>query len=246
MATLPLASLVEVLDSVAAQAQVFRDAVGDSDADPGSVAEGAANNVETVLEAIDDDNDLGALVLELQRRQADVTASGLYRTLQGERVQIALDAHYGGVGSLNRALTDANVRVHPSLALVGIQIDAVNRFAPTAVTLGAMVLSGAGAGTFTPTEGVDTAQFGNASVEVVTTSVIGADAIVATLTLRRFDGTELTRDVTIPGGSAQGLVRPVGTLGVDMGVACAGVTVTGGTAGDGFAVRTVVERAITL
>ncbi|MEO8483325.1 MAG: hypothetical protein ABI634_14020 [Acidobacteriota bacterium] len=246
MSTLPIASLLEILDSVATQAQVFQDAIGESDADPGSVAEGAANNVETVFEAIDDDNALGPLVLELQRRQADVTASQLYRTLQGERVQLALDAHYGGTGSLNRALTDANARVHPNLGLVGIQIDAVNRFSPVAVALGAVAVTGSGAGTFTAGDAIDTSEYGNANVELVVTTVIGAAPIVATLTMRRFDGSTTTIGATVPNGSIVGATVAVGTPGTDMFVACMGVTFTGGTNGEGFAVRTTVERAIAL
>lgn len=246
MATLRAVALLAILDSLAAQAQVVRDAIGASDVDTGSVAEGAANTLATLFEEISDDNDLGGLILAAQRRQADITADRLYRALQGERMQVALDAHYGGTGSLNRFLTDENARAHPDVRLLGIQIDAVNAFAPARVTLGAFAVSGSGAGTYTADDAVDTSLYGNANLVVRTTSGIGGASITATLTLRRFDGSTTTKAVTIPGGTASGVRIDVGTHGTDMAVACTAVSITGGTSGDAFVVETEVERAVAL
>lgn len=246
MSTLGVGPLLRILDSIAAGVGLFREAVGESADDAGTIAEGARNNVVDLLGEVDDDNDLGALILEFQRRQAAVTAGQLYRTLQGERIMAALDAHYGGTGGLNRFLATQGVRVHPNLRVIGIQIDAEHAMAPTVVTLGRYAVTGSGTGTLTPGSTIDPALYAGANVVLRTTGTSGAAAVTATLTLARRDGTTEEQVATIPAASPQDTTIVVGTPGTDLYVGLVDVQIAGGTSGDGFDIRTTVERALAL
>ncbi len=78
-----------------------------------------------------------------------------------------------------------------------------------------------------------------------TTSLIGAAAIVATLTLTKADGSSETKAVNIPGGTISGTEFDVG-LTTDRYLACTGISITGGTSGDAFKTVSTVERTIAL
>lgn len=244
MATLAVATLLTVLDSLAKGVQLFEGGIGVSTGDANTVAKGAANNVATLVAVAD--ADLAELVMAFDRRQALVTASALYRTLQGPPLMTALDEHYGGVGGLNRVLRANNKRVHPNLTKIGLSIDSVNTFCPDVVTLATFAVTGSGAGTFSAGTDIDTTAYGPANAVVRATTLIGAAPVVATCTLRLIDGTSTTKVVTLPAGSPSGTEVAIGTPGTDMFVACTGITITGGTTGDAFSVRTAVERTLTL
>lgn len=246
MSRLAVTPLLAILDSLAKGAEILDSALGEDSGDAGSVAAGAANNLATLFDQVDDADEIPQLIGAFDRRRALVTATALLPALQGARIGQALDTHYGGTGSLVRFLAQQDARVHPDLRRIGISIDAPQAFPPAVVALGTFAVSGAGAGTFTVGDAIDRAHYGKANVVVRTTSLIGAAAIVATLTLTRIDGTSTTQDVTIPGGTVSGDDIDVGVHGTDMFVACTLVTITGGTAGDAFAVRTEVERVLAL
>lgn len=247
MSTLAITPLLRLLDSVAAGVGVFACALGAGASDPDSVSEGIANNIQTLLDAQgeDDELDAGDLLAECRRRQALVTAGALYRSLQGERLQLALDAHYGGTGALNRFLAAGDARVHPYLRRVGIQVDAANAFPPEVVALATIAATDAATATFTPGSAVDTALYGKANCALRTTSVIGSTTTL-TLTLTKIDGTSETQDVVVPSGTAANERFVIGTPGTDMYVACTAVTIAGATAGNTFAIRTEVERSLVL
>jgi hypothetical protein len=246
MATLAAASLVTILDSIAKGVQLFEAGVGIDVSVANTVAKGAANNVTTLVTALGAAQDVTALLLEFEARRALVVAGALYRTLQGERVQTAFDAHYGGTGGLNRFLATEGRRVHPDLRKIGIQLDAPNAFPPAIVTLGSFAVTGAGAGTFTLVGDVDQSLYGKANTVVRTTTVIGAVAIVATLTMKKADGTTVAKQVTIPNGSGSGVEVDIGVHGTDMYIGVTAISITGGTAGEGFEVRTEIERTLGL
>jgi hypothetical protein len=245
VATLAITPLLTILDSLAKAVQIFAAAVGASGSDVSTVSEGAANNVVTLADAVASSNDVAALVKEFQERATLVTTDALARTLQGERVQVALDAHYGGTGGLNRFLTAQGKRVHPDLRRLGIQVDAVNAFPPAIVTLATFAVTGAATGTLTPGSDVDTGLYGKANTVVRTTTAIGSTTTV-TLTMKKLDGTTEQQLVTLPSGTASGVEFDIGTHGTDLYVGVSAIAVAGGTAGNGFAVRTEVERAIAL
>jgi hypothetical protein len=246
MALLGIPDLLTILDSLAKGAQLFEEAVGVDATTPDSIAEGAENNRVTLVDALGTGVDATALLLAFEARRDLVHAAALFRTLLGEPLQVALDAHYGGTGGLNRLLTAEDARAHPDLRKLGIQVDAVNAFPPAVVTLGSFAVSGAGAGTFTPASDIDQSLYGKANTVVKTTTAIGGATITATLTMKTIDRTTVPVIVTIPNGTLAGVEIDVGVHGTDMFVGVAAISIAGGTAGEGFEVRTEIERTLVL
>lgn len=244
MATLAVVTLLTVLDSLAKGIQLFEAGIGVSTSEPDTLAKGAANNVATLVDLAD--ADVAGLVQAFASRADLVIAPALYRALQGERLLSALDAHYGGAGGLNATLTTAGKRVHPDVRKIGIQLDAVNAFPPEVVSLASFTVTGAGAGTYTAGTPVDRSLYGKANCVVRTATLIGATPIDVTCTMQKIDGTTESKVVTIGAGTASGTSVDIGTHDTDMYVACTLITITGGSAGESFTVRTEVERTVTL
>jgi hypothetical protein len=246
---LAVTPLLTVLDSIAKGVELFENAVGILGSESTTVGLGAANNVATLI-AIADDDVQADLVAAFRARAANVLAGVLYGALGGANVQRVLNAHFGasgGGGSLNAFLTTSDKRVHPNLRKIGMQIDSVNAFCPTAVDpVAGFAVSGSGAGTFTAGSDIDTSLYGKAKMVVHTTTAIGASTITATLTMKKIDGTTTSKVVTIPNGTAINTDIAIGTPGTDLYVGCSAIAITGGTSGEGFKVVSQVERTIAL
>lgn len=242
---LALATLLVVLDSIAKGVEVLETAAG-TGAEAGTVSKGAANNVTTLLAEADSavQADLMAVFVG---RATMVKQAVIERALVGGPVQRALDRHYGeAFGSLNDFLKNQDARVHPLLRNVGFQIDAPNAFCPTAIDpVASFLVTGSGAGTFTAGTSVDESNYGKAHFKVRTTSVIGAAAIAATLTLRKADGSTENKVVNIAGLTGSGVEFDVG-VAADRYLACTNISITGGTASDAFKVLSTIERTIAL
>lgn len=246
MATLTISALLTLLDSIAAGVARFESGIGVSGSVANTTAKGAANNVATLL-AVADATVETDLLSVFGARAAAVVAASLYGALYGAALQRALDRHYGSVAGLNAALATAGVRVHPDLRKIGFQIDAPNAFCATVVDpVASYVVTGAGAGTFTAGSDLDTTVYGKANLSVVVTHAIGGVNLVATLSLKRIEGTRETRTVTMPALSLIGASVAIGTPGADMYVGVTSVTVAGGTAGDAFKVVSGIERTVAL
>ncbi|HYE85649.1 MAG TPA: hypothetical protein VEA16_04810 [Vicinamibacterales bacterium] len=243
--SLALSPLLTVLDSVAKGVEILETAVG-TGSEANTVSKGAANNV-TTLQAIADSALQADLMSVFVARAANVKQSVIERALIGASLQRALDRHYGeAYGSLNAFLANQDARVHPLLRNIGFQIDAPNAFCPTAIDpVASFVVTGSGAGTFTAGTAVDDTTYGKAHFRVRTTTLIGAAAIAATLTLTKADGSSETKVVNLPGSTASGTEFDVG-LSTDRYLACTSISITGGTAADAFKVISTVERTIAL
>lgn len=244
---LALATLLSLLDSIAKQVDLFDAAIGLTGAEANTVSKGAANNVAT-LQAVADASVQADLMPAFRARAEAVKAGALERVLGGAAIQRVLGAHYGAAaGGLNQYLQQQDARVHPNLRKVGFQIDPANAFTPTAVDPVALfAVGGSGVGTYTAGADVDTEQYGKAAMRIRTTSVIGAAAIVATLTMKRADGSTESKVLNIGAGTSSGVEAAIGTPGTDLYIGCTGISISGGTTGDGFKVVSVVERTITL
>lgn len=243
--SLALATVLTVLDSVAKGVEVFEAAVG-TGSESGTVSKGAANNVAT-LQAVSDSVVQADLMAVFVARAANVQQSALERGLIGPIVQRALDRHYGDSnGSLNAFLTTQDARVSSLLRNIGFQIDARNAFGPTVIDpMATFLVSGSGAGAFALVAAIDDTTYGKAHLKVKTTTLIGGAAIAATLTLTKADGSSEAQVVNITGGSASGTEFDVGAAG-DRYLACTNITITGGTAADGFKVISTIERVLAL
>lgn len=237
-------TLIVLLDSLAREVVVLDGALGSDGTDPATISGLAATSRDT-LAVIDDASIQNDLTPIFSRRAALVRSSVLYPALNGLMVARALDQHFGGNGSLNRFLTENDLRVHPNVRKLGVQIDSRNVFRETELDPVARYEgSGAGTGDFMAGSDVDTAEYGEVAMEVVV-EVMGASERVLRLTLKNFDGTTETRDVVLPAGAAAGTAFPVGAAG-DRFVGVAGIVTVGvgGNAGDRIRVRSIVERVI--
>jgi hypothetical protein len=242
---LALNTLLTVLDSIAKGVEVLETAVG-TGSESGTVSKGAANNVAT-LQAVADGQVQADLQAVFVARAIHVKQAVIERALHGSAIQRALDRHYGETdGSLNAFLANQDARVHPLLRNIGIQIDAPNAFCPAVIDpVATFTVTGSGVGTFVPGTAVDESSYGKAHFRLRTTSDIGVDAIAATVTVRRADGSTTTKLVDVPGVTASGAEFDVG-LTTDRYMACTNIAITGGTGGDAFKIITTVERTIAL
>ena len=245
---LAVATLVGMLDSIAAGVELLEDALGVVGTEAGTISFAAAGNRDA-LAALDDASVQIDLTPIFAKRASLVRGSSNYGMLQGPMIQRALDRHYGAAayGDLNAFLKNQNTRVHPNLRLIGFMLDAQNVFAPNAVDpVSAYEGTGAGAGTFVAGFDLDTTQYGPAALEVVV-DVMGASARTIRLTAKKFDGATETRDVAVPGNSIADFALPVGA-GADRYVGVTNIITTngGGTAADRLRVRSKVERVIAL
>lgn len=179
------------------------------------------------------------------RRAANVYARNFYPSVNAMMVARAIDTHYGGNGGLNRFLTANDLRVSPLVRKLGVQIDARNTFRDTVLDPVARYEgTGAGSGTFKAGSNVDTAEYGEAALEVVV-ETIGALDRTLRITVTNYDGTSETRDVVVPALTVSGTAFPVGAAGDRfVGVTTIVTVGGGGTAGDSFRVRSKVERVI--
>ncbi len=246
MAELALSPLLTLLDSVAKQVEVCAGAFG-TGSEAGTVSLGAANNVAT-LQAIADVQVQADLSAVVRQRAVLMTTTLAALMLYGPPLQRALDRHYGTTyGSLGRFLEAQDARVHPALRTIGFQIDPLRAFCPTVVDpVATFVLSGPGAGTFTAGTAIDTTQYGKARMVLETETLIGASTLTVSCAMRKENGTQETKVVTVPSGTASGTTFSIGSAGVDLYVACVGLTVAGGTAADAVTVKSQIERVVAL
>jgi hypothetical protein len=236
-------ALRTVLDSLAAEVPLVDAALGIDGVTPGTVAYGAAQNVATLV-ATGDADVQGDLVGVFRSRAGVVVSPSLLLGLGGRFLHRALDVHFlRGAGGLNQQLAAYGLRVHPHLRRLGFTLDASNVFvAPAIDPLATFVVTGAGAGNFVNVATIDETQYAPAALALVTTSGIGGQALVVTLTLRNSNGGASQQIVNIPANAANGTV--IAVPGTHLGVTA--IALVGGTAGDAFKITAPEERAIAL
>lgn len=236
--------LLTVLDSLASEVVVLESAFGIDGTIAGTIS-GKAASIRDMLSAIDDPDVHVSLSPVVSRRAATLLAGNFYPALNGLGLARALDTMYGGNGSLNRFLSDNDLRVHPNLRKMGIQIDSRNVFRDTALDPVARYEgTGAGSGNFIAGSDIDTREFGEASLEVVVENMGALDRTLR-LTLKHDDDTTEQIDVIVPADSLPNDALPVGAAG-DRYIGVAGIVTVGagGSAGDSFRVRSKIERQI--
>jgi hypothetical protein len=247
---LAIVPLLVVLDSIAKAVDVADLAFGVVGNEAGTVAGAAAANA-VLLAAIDDSSIGEELIPAFATRARALKVDRVYPSMFAARVQRALDTHYGGHenGSLNTFLRANDARVHPNLNKIGMQINAENVFRPTVLDpVASFEGTGAGTGILNAGSNIDTTQHGPAHFELVV-DAMGSSERQMRFTLRNFDSSTETRDVTVPADAAPGTVVQIGAAG-DRYVAVNAIDpVTAGVGGtnlDRFHVRSVVERVIVL
>jgi hypothetical protein len=237
-----IANFLALLDSIAKQREILDGALGTPSA-ASTVRKGIQDNANRV-KALSSIEELDELLMPFHRPVGYVLTDRIMADAAGESIR-ALNGHAGG---LDNFLSTNDSRVHEYAALVarnvGYFISASRVMAPQ-TDVATFDVTGAGAGTFTDTGSVDTNKYGKAPFVLETTVAIGATQIDATLTMVKLDGTTENKVVSIPASSANGTVIDIGVAG-DMYIDCSGITITGGSAGDAFKVRSKLERTIAL
>ena len=145
---------------------------------------------------------------------------------------------------LNTWLQTGALRVHHYWRRGGnTSIQATNVFPPV-TNLGSFAVTGAGAGTFTDGQAVDTSVYGGAQIELeVTGNPVGAANIDVTVACVLADATTVNKVGTIVAASPVGTKVALG-VGSDRVVNITGVTIALGTNGDAFRVQTKEDRTI--
>lgn len=235
--------LTTLLDSLASGKLIFDAGMGTLGTEANTVSK-AANNDLTTLAAVADNDVQADLALMFRTRAGGVVAGSLYSSLGAYNLWWAIDRHVSG---LDTFLRTNNVRVSQALQALGFPLSAEQILPPSVNPMATYAVTGSGAGTYSHVADVDTSAYGRAWLQLVTTSVIGAAAIVVTVTGLQFDGvTPTSVSATIPSGSSSGATVNIGTLGTqaDSYDSVTGISITGGTSGDTFKVVSRVERAI--
>lgn len=239
MATLSVANAKTILDKIAAQAAAMVAVFGDDVGDTGSIAESAQANVTAIL-ALDDEDQEVALLGPAQIAVQRVLAGNLFQHFK-ELVR-AIDKHVGG---LNSFLSTNDERLHWYIRTIFPSLRAANVFPPVVDPIATFTTSGAGAGTYTHVADIDTTQYGKANLVAKMTADSGANALEATITCVKIDGTTEDKVVALASKS-NGDEVDIGTHDTDMYVGVSNITITGGAAGENFKVISELERSVSL
>jgi hypothetical protein len=234
MSTISSANFVIEMRRVAHAIQLIQTALGDGD-DTNTPGKGGANALAAVL-ALAETEQLNALLAPAQRL-ADAAKYGGYYYGAWYDYMRAIDAH---VNDINDFCLDNALHIHYLCKAVFPAIAARYVFPPV-TDFGTMTASGSGAGTWAADSTVDTDLYGDALVEVVTESVIGAASITATITGTDYDSNASQVTCTITNGTSN--ATTVAVIGSDRFAAITTVTFTGGTASDKFRVQTKLDHS---
>lgn len=233
MATISTANFLIETKRIAKIIDLFNTAIGDGD-DANTPSKGGANALAAIA-ALGDNDQLTALLPSAVIVADALKQANYYGALYPWLLK--LDAHVGGI---NDYLNDNSLHIHFNCK-TAYPVIQVRHIFPPVTDFGSMAVSGAGAGTWTGQDSVDTSLYGDGLIEIVTESVIGAADIILTITGLDFDGNVVDETCTIP--NATGNDTTIAVDGTDRFVSVdADPTFTGGTAADAFRIQTKFDR----
>jgi hypothetical protein len=241
MAQISSATLLAIADSIAKAKQLFDAAIGTT-ATAGTAAYGAQQNAARVLATADEDQILA--LLAPSRSLANGLQKNQVRAQYAPMIQALLNLL--GASSFDAFLLANSAQVASEFRdMAGSGAVSPAYVFPPNIDICSYAVTGSGAGARTGLTPIDTTLYAASQLEVVTTGLIGAASITATLTCKRADNTTTTKAVTITNGSVSGTAFAVGA-GTDLFVDVTAITITGGTAADAFKVRSKLLRAVAL
>lgn len=245
MGLIPNNTLITMMDSLASGKLIYDNAVGLTGAEANTTAK-AAQNDEVTLAAVADSQVQSDLQPAVKLRGDTLLAGSLYLTLGAYNVWWAFDKHVGG---LDTYLNAQNIRVSSHVRDLGFPLSAAQIMPPAVDPMATFAVTAPNTGIYTHVADIDITQYGRAWLAVVVTSSsgIGPSTIQATVGGIQIDSvTPTTKTVPITAGSSVGTIVNLGTIGVvaDSYDFVTGISITGGTAGDGFKVVSRVERVI--
>jgi len=238
MATISTANFLIETKRIAHMIALIQTAFGDGD-DANTPGKGAASAL-TAIAALGDNDQLNALLPAAVRFAAAAVYQNYYYKAMYDFLR-AMDEHVGGI---NDYLSDNSLYVNYLTRLAYPKILVAYTFPPV-TDFGSMAVSGAATGTWTAEDTVDTSLYGDAQIEIVTESLIGAADIVLTISGTDHDGNTSQATCTIPATTANDTTVDVdGAATADRFAAVdADPTFTGGTASDAFRIQTKLDRA---
>ena len=151
---------------------------------PGRIGCEENDNVRDVV-GFTDAEQITALLGPAQAALSRVAGANSLRRLLPELLR-ALDNHVGGINEWGET---NDVRVHYLLGEVVSWLNPARLFPPVVDPIATFEVTGAGAGTYTHVEDIDTTKYGKANLVLETTASIGAGSLVATITCVKLDGT---------------------------------------------------------
>ena len=242
--TLSVADYKTIMDAAAAILDVVEVAYGD-EVTGGTCVYGAVS-IRDMIVAFTDPDDWD---IELDLLSGSVALVNSYATLTEQQVKFAaliagLQNHLAAGSTLSAWMLANDVRVHPNIKHIYPSAAANTIFVDSVVQLGSFSVSGADTGTFTAGTPLSATMYAAAVSElVVTSATIGTSSITVTVSGTDDDGDPLVcTSKVIPDTAVQ---DDTVALEVDERLrSVTGISITGGEAGDAFAVQTVVERTI--
>jgi len=258
MAVITWTNIREATDSLGVQLDRLKVALGAA-TETGSIRKAAnASTVRLQTIAGSDAQAGGDLLGGSDEHRAVVTAGSVkcYNLL--ERDVRNLDNHLRLRGGANNTLDlqttnnglsvgNANDRISPSFAelyrALSGTLTPVNVYPVDLTALGHFLVSGSGAGTWTPdATAIDAALYGGAACKARCLTLIGAASINVTVNCINDLGNATTATCTITNGSAIDTLFALTLTAGTFIVSVTSVTITGGTAADDFRVETVKDR----
>lgn len=241
MSTIASADFVTETKRIAAMMVAMRTAVGTAYSESGTCAMGA-DNARTAILALGDAEQINALLPGVQRFYEAMILSGTSFMYGAIREWLkTLDRHVDGI---NDYCSDEAIRIHYLLRQAMPEILPKYVFPPV-TDLGSVLLSGSGAGAFTEDTPVDTDEYGDGLIEIVTESAIGAADITGTVYGYDYDGNAVQADYEITNGTANDTtVAITGTTRfASINKTLTDAAYTGGTAADAWRFQTKVDRS---
>jgi hypothetical protein len=241
MSTMTANAFKTEADRIAAMVIAIRTALGVNYTDTNTCAKGAANALTAIL-ALNDAEQLNALLPSAQRFKEGMLAGGFYYGGLQEFLD-ALDRHVGGI---NAFCTTNAVYVHYLLRDVRPQILPQVVFPPV-TDFGSIALTGSGAGAFTAQDVVDTTLYGDGLIELVTEHLIGGANITGTIYGYKANGDAVQADYTIASGTASGVTVAIAGTNrfASINKTLTDAAISGGTNLDAFRIQTKLDRSPT-
>lgn len=246
MTTIAVADFLLLADSIAKQ-EIILDAAMGTGIEADTMSIGGQNNLTKVLALNDAEQELDLLPgFEAASRKAKTSPSGILLFNEG---CVALNKHTDGVDAY---LTTKAERVAPEFKTVfemvtGFTLSPANTFSPVVDPIATFDVTGAGTGTFTPGAPIDDTKYYAANLILyVSGGATGAAQGTYTITLTKWDGASESKDVVVPGSTAENTEFDVGTHPGDIYKDVTLISVALGTNGDQVKIKSELERAVVL
>jgi len=234
--------VLNILDSISLACERLEAVLG-TGIETGSVSKATLTNFNRIknlnLEA--DYEDLRELLDYSYESFKNLTNSSVYKFFRN------LLAKIYDYTNLDTFLTENDARVFENIKNMylkisrGYVISPTNVLPPPLSNMGTYTISGS-IGIFLDGDAIDTSKYGKAFLKLKTTSNIGSNDLILTITCKKIDNTTENKQVTIPGNTTQNTEFNIGNGTTDMYIDITNITHSGGNDGDSIQCFSIYER----